>query len=984
MTDNNSKLRAVFLAALMVLWVFAGTMAFAGSAAAADGNTSATALDPSPNGPGETATYTVNVTLDSVESSSHGQVDGFQVNFTQAAVDAGLDASSVQSGDITVTREQADGTSATQTVDNAQSYNDRVFVGISSDSIGSGANDGTTYEIVIDNVQNPAAGDYQLNASALAGEEGSTSVGGGSMASFSVGNAQTAGADATWQTGGTLRWQGQGLFFDAEGQGYSEFQVNEWDNSASDLDAAIGSPVREFSLNDDGQRVLSTSNLEGDYVITATDSNGNRHALLTNSDGIVTGEAGSTADDPHVVVQVQSITTEFTDDEVNKGDNSTVEVDSARTDFSLNVTSDSFTGAELEELFPEATQIDSDTAQFTGVTNDPDELEFNTSSDELSFDLETGNYTFDFDVTDTTASDNASITVSEELAGDANFDESQYSAPRGDVVNITYSTQELDTTTLHVGGAEDGYNATLVLEPNDDGEVAVEMNTFIASDNSSNIEDAFEATKGNLVVEESTRDTFDYAIEEGTYDLEITAGDNETQDLSRLRITERSYDGLTVHTAPSNEFTRMQSKDRLLTRLNDGWVTESEEIAIAPSDRSNGRMGDVIVYEVEASGIEGYLETESGSDTTVQTLLDSGYFDLAIDQENPRQNRYPKALNVDDSAANNSFAFVPDTDNNTHYIVVKSDRLRFDRVDGGDDVTASGLHATPDDQFNTSFQITDNYESQFIRGDVDNVTNYADYEMVDREASFDTRGGNVTAQAVEGAEITGETTVAPGTELTLFVEGNEGDEGAPVFENSVTRVDEDGTFNATFDFSGAEDGQQFTATIGSQSFEDNAETPGVFGEATGASFDVSNVSLSSSSVQAGDDVDVSATITNSGDVEGNQTVSVMVDGTEVDSQEVSLAAGESTDMSSTISTSDLSGDVTVEVASADDSGSATLTVETEETETATPSDGTETAAPETDEPGTETPQEEQPGFGAVIALIALLGAALLAARRNAF
>ena len=31
---NNKKLRAVFLAALMFLWVFAGTVAFAGGAAA--------------------------------------------------------------------------------------------------------------------------------------------------------------------------------------------------------------------------------------------------------------------------------------------------------------------------------------------------------------------------------------------------------------------------------------------------------------------------------------------------------------------------------------------------------------------------------------------------------------------------------------------------------------------------------------------------------------------------------------------------------------------------------------------------------------------------------------------------------------------------------------------------------------------------------------------------------------------------------------
>ena len=34
--DNSNKLRAVFLAALMFLWLFAGTVAFAGGAAAQD------------------------------------------------------------------------------------------------------------------------------------------------------------------------------------------------------------------------------------------------------------------------------------------------------------------------------------------------------------------------------------------------------------------------------------------------------------------------------------------------------------------------------------------------------------------------------------------------------------------------------------------------------------------------------------------------------------------------------------------------------------------------------------------------------------------------------------------------------------------------------------------------------------------------------------------------------------------------------------
>jgi PGF-CTERM protein len=66
-----------------------------------------------------------------------------------------------------------------------------------------------------------------------------------------------------------------------------------------------------------------------------------------------------------------------------------------------------------------------------------------------------------------------------------------------------------------------------------------------------------------------------------------------------------------------------------------------------------------------------------------------------------------------------------------------------------------------------------------------------------------------------------------------------------------------------------------------------------------------------------------------------------------------------------------------------DSASVTISEETatEAPETETEAPDTETEAPDTE---TETPAQDQPGFGAVIALIALLGAALLAARRNAF
>jgi PGF-CTERM protein len=71
---------------------------------------------------------------------------------------------------------------------------------------------------------------------------------------------------------------------------------------------------------------------------------------------------------------------------------------------------------------------------------------------------------------------------------------------------------------------------------------------------------------------------------------------------------------------------------------------------------------------------------------------------------------------------------------------------------------------------------------------------------------------------------------------------------------------------------------------------------------------------------------------------------------------------------------------------------ATLTIATE-TPTPTPTEETPTPTPTEETPTEDTPtatdetetteEPEQPGFGLVVALVALLGAALLAARRQA-
>jgi PGF-CTERM protein len=93
-------------------------------------------------------------------------------------------------------------------------------------------------------------------------------------------------------------------------------------------------------------------------------------------------------------------------------------------------------------------------------------------------------------------------------------------------------------------------------------------------------------------------------------------------------------------------------------------------------------------------------------------------------------------------------------------------------------------------------------------------------------------------------------------------------------------------------------------------------------------------------VREGDDVTVDATVENVGGSGATQTVSLSVGGAAVDSTTVTLSSGESTTVTLTWATSSGdAGDYTATVASANDSGSTSVTVEeapTGSTETATP------------------------------------------------
>ncbi|PSQ46585.1 hypothetical protein BRD19_11815 [Halobacteriales archaeon SW_7_65_23] len=148
-----------------------------------------------------------------------------------------------------------------------------------------------------------------------------------------------------------------------------------------------------------------------------------------------------------------------------------------------------------------------------------------------------------------------------------------------------------------------------------------------------------------------------------------------------------------------------------------------------------------------------------------------------------------------------------------------------------------------------------------------------------------------------------------------------------------------------------------------------------------ASFEVSDLDPQEATLEEpGATVEVSATVSNEGDEEGTRDVSIPLDGEALDSQSVTLAGGESETVTFEVDTSDLEADSTYIhgiAAGDDDEALGSLTVgqgstPTETTETETPVDTTETASDD----------DDGAGFGIVVALLAFLGAALLATRRR--
>jgi len=391
----------------------------------------------------------------------------------------------------------------------------------------------------------------------------------------------------------------------------------------------------------------------------------------------------------------------------------------------------------------------------------------------------------------------------------------------------------------------------------------------------------------------------------------------------------------------------------------------TEEIEIGDNYQISANWGIGLVNEFNEEDIEALSGDRQQSDS--QEVVDrTALFDgvrlddgsLFIQPEPVEDATISGTTSVADNTVMNIRVTSPDADQplfRTQDVVVEDGEFEatfdFSDFDEGTNITAviPGQGFDNPDNAETAGQLIDP-EAPFL--EVSNLNpqdvSVEQGAVIDVSATVTNTGGQEASQTVEfrvGGDALAEqdVTLAPGESTTVEFTG-------------IDTSPLDGEF--THGIYTDNDQQEATLTV-------NAPEP--------ASFAVEGLNPTEATITEGQTVTVSAVVSNQGDVEATQTVQLLVDGEAVAEQEVTLGGGDFQTVSFGPVGGDLApGDYTHAIASDDATVEGSLTVE-EEPEP--PSNDTD------DSEDDESSDDGGPGFGIAAALIALLGAALLARRR---
>jgi len=603
------------------------------------------------------------------------------------------------------------------------------------------------------------------------------------------------------------------------------------------------------------------------------------------------------------------------------------------------------------------------------------------------------------------------INVSESDDGDASFETSTVQDEVGDVVNITVQVDNTEDAVINVGDQnDDNYYIQGQLEDDDgDGEVTVQFNSYTAGDHSNstvlsvpgdddidNIEEGGDYARGGL-----SGDT----LEAGSYSMNVTAGTSpdvtSPDSVGTMRLSDNSVESMQTWAAPSD------------ADIDDDDVDVYDRIGVNLTQSDRIAAEDVVVHQIQASGIEGaieYEEEDGGASGTTEAFAQAvdtdgdssstGTADLTL-----YLNRSDVGANADpdpvDFGVGDPLTVVEDPDNNTYFVAVDTSDVEF--TNSGDTIVDE-----EDTQLNATFSIREGP----LTDDQSSVS--ALYRTSERNADLDLDDdGFVTVQAAAGQEVTGDTNVAPGSEFEVEMESES--EANPFVLRPEATVGPNGTYTATGDFSDYSAGTNFSVQTldvdGDEDFSD--EEDGRIVEAATATVSISDqesdgseVTVDSAQLSEGGFVVIHDSSLLEGEVEGSvvgnsdyleagshDDITITLDEpmdenfTAIAMPHLDTNGNEEYDFPDADGPYTQNGSAVTDSANVTVSGEEPTETETEPPDTETETE-TETEPPETEtepmdtETEVETTAEEGPGFTAAIALIALIAAALLAVRRD--
>ena len=584
------------------------------------------------------------------------------------------------------------------------------------------------------------------------------------------------------------------------------------------------------------------------------------------------------------------------------------------------------------------------------------------------------------------------IEVTEAPDGDIEFDDSFVTVDQGDLAEVTINFEgDQEDAFLRFGDVDEvGYSANVTVDSGGEDSVTLLFNTYAAGTDRGDLVTIQDADDSDAQIVDNpdgvpAQSTDDLAriLAQGTYPMELDGqsfdriDDDQSEDVGDIDIEDRSIGDFNIWTTSSQVFEDVEDEDDILAAAENGTVQQQSEIA----------QGDVIIHELEATGLDGLFE--SGLEDSNDALFSDadGFLGVLTEEDEIGADlRIRQTAATTPPNAERKEADLGDLEEDIS--VIAGDESYYIAFDESD-VTFDGDRAEDGEAYNVRLRIKDD---RLIDVDPDEDFEVPDsYQVVTTSFSIEEAEGEfdepVEVEADEGQTISGTTNVAAGNEVTLRVRSASGVTPGFVLTQSDIEVDSDGTFAGEFDFSEASVDDEFTVRTTSSPFADSIEADGVVVEAEEedpeeeeAFFEVSDLDPVDVTVDQGDLIDVSATITNTGDADGEQTVEFRVGGDTIDSQDVELDVDEDQTVEFTdIDTSDLEGDFEHGVFTDDDSQTGTLTVDVEEEEEPEVDDEEEEVDDEEEEPEVE---DDTPGFGAVVALVALIAAALLATRRR--